>query len=162
MAARSWRSACWTSRGSPRPATGSCAAPDAACTSGPSSIPRRASRGSSCTTPPRESVDSDIERRRRWALTLADAAEAGAARADDQARASEVAEAAVASASPAGIAPLLVLREGWLPPLEAELTEALAADLKRAVDGSAPAWMPERVAEAVRRHPEYVDVVRAP
>ena len=104
--------------------------------------------------------EAEVERRRRWTITLADAAVAGEARHRDRVRTVAAAVQAIEASDPAGVVPLMVLREGHVPPPSSDISEALAADLERAVQGRAPAWLPEDVAGAIRDQPGYADIVR--
>lgn len=82
-------------------------------------------------------------------LTMAAAARAG--RQLDQERAEAVAQtvAAIRTDDPSVIARLLYFRDGYVPPLEDDLRQALADEVERAGGGRKARWMPDEVGTAL-------------
>jgi membrane associated rhomboid family serine protease len=99
-----------------------------------------------------------IERRRARTLTLAEASRAAQDHAAERTATIAAAVAGVQAGSSDAVVPLLVLKEGGIPPA-GDAEQGLAEDLGSARGGSKPVWMPPEVFEAVRARPDAVVVL---
>jgi hypothetical protein len=72
----------------------------------------------------------------------------------------DAAVAAVRASDPAGLLPLLVLKEGFVPD-KGDFLEGLEEDLEAVADGVTPGWMPAELADVLRSHPGYRTVLAA-
>ncbi|MEQ1501201.1 MAG: rhomboid family intramembrane serine protease [Myxococcota bacterium] len=96
---------------------------------------------------------AEIDARRALPATIDGATRAAALLVADRASATRAAIAAITADDPGAIAPLLVLKDGFV-------RGALADDLDRAIAGSAPDWMPAELTPVVAAHPGFPAAIR--
>ena len=101
-------------------------------------------------------------RRRAWPRTLAGASLAADALAADRRAATVAAVATIEAGASEAIAPLLVLRDGHVATDLTEATPLLADELRRALAGTPPDWMPDEVRGALAENPGFPDAVASP
>ncbi|MEQ1564876.1 MAG: rhomboid family intramembrane serine protease [Myxococcota bacterium] len=102
-----------------------------------------------------------LERWIAWEPTLADAQAAGEAWREERGRSTAAAVAAILVGDPAGIRPLVALKVGYLPAIDADVRGAVADELASAAAGKPQPWIPPEVIEALATRPDYPTTVRA-
>lgn len=100
---------------------------------------------------------AEIERRRSLPLTREGARLASEALAADRSAGIDAVIDAVSRQDPAGRDPLFILRDGRVPDSDSDATKALIDDLRRALQGTGPDWVPAEIVSALSAHPDYID-----
>lgn len=103
---------------------------------------------------------AEIELRRAASPSVAEAATAGERIAEERGEAVRAAIDAVRSGDPAGVVPLLALKDGVVARDDADAVAALRDDLGRAAKGQAADWIAPELVAALSEHPDYPDSLR--